>query len=481
MSSNLTAITPIDGRYHSKVKDLHQYFSEAALMRYRILIEIEWFIFLFNELSLPETRVLEPDELRLLRGIYETFDVEDAQKVKDIEKTTNHDVKAIEYFIKDQLRNGGDSAKKLEQDLEFIHFGCTSADINNLSYSCMVRDFLERDLDATLSGLIRDLHNLAVETKEAAMMGRTHGQPATPTTMGKEMINFVSRLEREFAILKTIKLQGKINGAVGNFNAHMACYPDVDWMQASKDFVESLGLDPNLYTAQIEQHDCLADVFDAVKRINTILIDYARDMWGYISFGYFKQKVVKGEVGSSTMPHKVNPIDFENGEGNLGLSVAVLEHLARKLPISRFQRDLTDSTVLRNVGVGFAYAILGYKSIIRGISKCLINEARVAEDLNSTWELLAEPIQMVMRKNRIEGAYEQLKELTRGKDGMNEKVVRKFIEGLKIDKEDKERLMKMTPASYIGAAIKLVEAYDFDADEAGGCGPSGCGSCNGCG
>lgn len=337
MEHHLLAISPIDGRYTDKVGYLSQYFSEAALMRYRTLIEVEWLIYLFNEVELEGTKRLDSMELRLLRGIYEQFDTLNAMRVKEFEKTTNHDVKAIEYFIKEQLKDG-----PLEQYLEFIHFGCTSEDINNLAYSCMIRDFLERELYVVLSGLVQEIHAMAVTNKSVAMMSRTHGQPASPTTLGKELINFVSRLERELGFLMNGKfIEGKINGAVGNFNAHDFVYPGVDWVNVSKEFVESLGFEVNMYSTQIEQHDGYAEVFDAVKRINTIILDFDKDMWGYISLGYFGQRVVEGEVGSSTMPHKVNPIDFENSEGNLGIANALLEHFSSKLPISRMQRDLT--------------------------------------------------------------------------------------------------------------------------------------------
>ena len=414
MEHHLLAISPIDGRYTDKVGYLSQYFSEAALMRYRTLIEVEWLIYLFNEVELEGTKRLDSMELRLLRGIYEQFDTLNAMRVKEFEKTTNHDVKAIEYFIKEQLKDG-----PLEQYLEFIHFGCTSEDINNLAYSCMIRDFLERELYVVLSGLVQEIHAMAVTNKSVAMMSRTHGQPASPTTLGKELINFVSRLERELGFLMNGKfIEGKINGAVGNFNAHDFVYPGVDWVNVSKEFVESLGFEVNMYSTQIEQHDGYAEVFDAVKRINTIILDFDKDMWGYISLGYFGQRVVEGEVGSSTMPHKVNPIDFENSEGNLGIANALLEHFSSKLPISRMQRDLTDSTVLRNVGMAFAYCILSYKATIRGLAKCIPNKKLIQDDLSEKWELLAEPIQMIMRKNLIPGAYEKLKELTRGKDAL---------------------------------------------------------------
>lgn len=472
------AISPLDGRYSDKVDYLSQYFSEAALIRYRVLIEIEWFIFLFNDLKLKGTTVLKPTELKILRSIYEQFDVVDAQRVKDIEKVTNHDVKAVEYLLKEKLKGG-----PIEEYLEFLHFACTSEDINNLSYACMLRDFLERDFVPILSGLIQEIYAMAVSYKSLPMLSRTHGQPASPTTLGKELINVVARLERELSILDSSKfLMGKINGAVGNFNAHISAYPDVDWITASKDFIEGFGLVPNLYTTQIEPHDCLSDIFDAVKRLNTIILDFDRDMWTYISMGYFKQRVVSGEVGSSTMPHKVNPIDFENSEGNLGLANAFLEHLSAKLPVSRMQRDLTDSTVVRNIGSAFAYCVLGYKSTIKGLSKCEVNKDLIKAELKDKWELLAEPIQTVMRKNLVKDSYEQLKQLTRGKGGMSKQTVQKFINALKISAADKKQLLALTPEKYTGLAEKLVDNYELGiAAGKEGCGPSGCGGCQGCG
>lgn len=477
MENKLLAVSPIDGRYNDKIEHLSQYFSEAALMRYRILIEIEWFIFLFNDLKLPGTKELETMEMHFLRTIYEQFDVENAKRVKEIEKVTNHDVKAVEYFIKEQLNDG-----PLEKYSEFLHFGCTSEDINNLSYSCMVRDFVDRDFIPTVSGLVREIFEKAQDYKSLSMMSRTHGQPATTTTLGKELINVVARLEREICILAEGKFHlGKINGAVGNYNAHMVAYPDVDWIDVTCRFVDSLGLIPNLYTIQIEPHDGLADIFDCIKRINNIILDFDRDMWGYISLGYFKQKAVKGEVGSSTMPHKVNPIDFENSEGNIGIANALLEHMSSKLQISRMQRDLSDSTVLRNVGLVAAYGILAIKSTIKGFSKCEVDKKIIKHDLKDRWELLAEPIQMVMRKNLVPDAYEKLKELTRGKK-INKAAVQDFIKSLKLPAKDEKNLLDLTPENYTGLAEKLVERYELSTDlDQVGCGPSGCGGCQGCG
>ncbi len=473
---NLLAISPLDGRYADKIDYLSQYFSEAALMRYRVLIEIEWFIHLFNEAKLKGTKPLKSTELKILRSIYEQFDLVDAKRIKDLEKTTNHDVKAVEYFIREKVKNG-----PIEKYSEFIHFGCTSEDINNLSYACMLRDFIEREYVPIVSGLVQEIYSKAVEYRKVPMLSRTHGQPATPTTLGKEFINVVSRLERELEIgMKGEFLMGKINGAVGNYNAHHVAYPEINWMDVSKKFVQGLGIGVNVYTTQIEPHDCLADVFDSMKRINNIILDFDRDMWTYISLGYFSQETVKGEVGSSTMPHKVNPIDFENSEGNIGLANAIFEHLSAKLPVSRMQRDLSDSTVLRNVGMACSYSILAYKSTIKGLSKCVVNKKVIQDDLRDRWELLAEPIQTVMRKNMLPNSYEKLKELTRGKDGITKAVVQKFIKSLKIPAKDKSALLSLTPEKYIGLAEKLVDSYNLKiSSDSSGCGGN-CGGCGGC-
>lgn len=476
MENSLLAVSPLDGRYSSKVENLSQYFSEAALMRYRILVEIEWFIFLFNTLKLKGTRLLKTTELRILRSIYEDFDVVNAVRVKEIEKVTNHDVKAVEYFIKENLKG-----TSLEKYLEFIHFACTSEDINNLSYSCMLRDAVDRDILPLLSGLVQEIYAMAISVKSVAMMARTHGQPASPTTLGKELINVVARLEKEMAVLSSwVFLPGKMNGAVGNYNAHTVAYKDVDWEKASEKFVNGLGLDFNPYTTQIEPHDGFASLFDSVRRINTIVLDFDRDMWTYISLGYFGQKVKKGEVGSSTMPHKVNPIDFENSEGNLGLSNALLSHMSEKLPISRMQRDLTDSTVARNIGSALAYAFLAYKSTMRGLSKCTVNKIAISADIKDMWVLLAEPIQVVMRKNLVPEAYEKLKTLTRGKGDLTKAKIHQFVKSLKIPASDKKVLLALTPEKYIGLAVKLVEDYKLKI-AVSGCGSGGCGGCNGCG
>ncbi|MDP2642673.1 MAG: adenylosuccinate lyase [Candidatus Peregrinibacteria bacterium] len=475
MEHSLLAISPLDGRYSDKVSYLSQYFAEAALMRYRVLVEIEWFIFIFNDLDLAGVK-LDSKKIRMLREIYEDFDIDCAKKIKEIERTTNHDVKAVEYFIKEKL-----AKTDLEKYSEFVHFACTSEDINNLAYSCSMRDFLEREYLVTVKDLVKEVYSLASANRAVAMLARTHGQVATPTTLGKEMINFVVRMEKEVEVLASFTaLPGKINGAVGNYNAHVVAYKNIDWQDAGKKFVESLGLSFNAYTTQIEPHDGFAFVFDSVKRLNTILLDFDRDMWTYISLGYFGQRTIKGEVGSSTMPHKVNPIDFENSEGNLGVANALLSHMSEKLPISRMQRDLTDSTVLRNVGSAFAYSILAYKGTIKGISKCEVNKKVIQDDLKDRWEVLAEPIQVVMRKNLVKNSYEQLKELTRGKGGISKTTVQSFVKKLKIKAEDKKALLDLTPEKYVGLATKLVDEYELQSSEGlGGCGSGGCGSCGG--
>ncbi len=453
MRDPLTNISPLDGRYGPKVDELRLFFSEMALMRYRIQIEIEWFIFLFQEAKLEGTRVLTAAEISELRDLFEKFDLVNANRIKEIEKTTNHDVKAIEYFIKENLKNSS-----LEAYFEFIHFGCTSEDINNLAYALILKDSLVQVVNPVLTGVAELIYDLAKKHKDEAMMARTHGQPASPTTVGKEFLNVLVRLEHQITGLQSIKIMGKMNGAVGNFNAHAAAYPELNWQGLSKKFIQSVGLEPNLYTTQIEPHDFMAEIFDNLKRINVILIDFNRDLWGYISLAYFKQKTKEGEVGSSTMPHKVNPIDFENSEGNLGIANALLEHLSHKLPLSRFQRDLTDSTVLRNIGSAIAYSVLAYKNCIQGIGKLELNHERLQNDLNETWELLAEPIQTVMRKYKVENAYEQLKILTRGKK-INREAISEFIETIQIPDEAKIQLKNLTPAKYIGLAVELVDSY----------------------
>jgi adenylosuccinate lyase len=453
MSDPVNNISPLDGRYGSKVEDLRPYFSESALMKYRVKVEVEWFIFLCNEVKLKGTRVWQPTELQELRGIYEYFDAVSANRVKAIEKTTNHDVKAIEYFIKENLKESA-----FEPYLEFIHFGCTSEDINNLSYALMLKGAIDGVALPVLYGLEEKIHELAMRYADIPMMARTHGQPASPTTLGKELINFLARVERQAEGLSEIEVMGKINGAVGNYNAHIVAYPNIDWLDVSKKFVQKLGLKATTYTTQIEPHDFYAEIFDAFRRLNTIIIDMDRDIWTYISMGYFKQRLKKGEVGSSTMPHKVNPIDFENSEGNLGMANAMFGHFSEKLPVSRMQRDLTDSTVMRNIGSAIGYSLLAYKNCIQGLGKLELNKAALKADLDDNWELMAEPIQTVLRKYKVTGAYEKLKDLTRGKT-VTKAVMARFITGLPIPEAEKKKLKELSPSKYIGLASKLVAAY----------------------
>ena len=453
MRDSLANISPLDGRYESKVDELSGYFSEAALMKYRIMVEIEWFIFLCQDAKLEGTHQWTSGEIEQLRSIYLNFDIVNAERVKSIERTTNHDVKAIEYFIKENLKETA-----FEPYGEFIHFACTSEDINNLSYALILRDARDKILLPILTGIAEILYERSVQFKDYAMIGRTHGQPATPTTLGKELINFLVRLERQIEGLYKTEILGKMNGATGNYNAHIIAYGKHNWLELSKKFIQNLGLTANLYTTQIEPHDFIAEYCDTLRRINTILIDFNRDMWTYISLAYFKQKTKAGEVGSSTMPHKVNPIDFENSEGNLGLANVLLGHFSEKLPVSRLQRDLTDSTVLRNIGSGIGYSLLAYKNCIQGMQKLEVNKAQIDVDLENSWELLAEPIQTVLRRFRIEGAYEKLKDLTRGKK-MNKKSIHSFIDGLKLPASEKKRLKSLTPSTYSGLASKLVESY----------------------
>lgn len=455
MLDPLLAISPLDGRYCEKIhQHLESYFSEFALIRYRLFIELEWFILLCNEVRLEGSRELTASEIKILRSISTDFEPADAHRVKQFEKKTNHDVKALEYFIKEHLK----AYPKLNLLAEFIHFGCTSEDINNLAYGLLLKDFGTKEFMPILSGVIESLFSMAKKYKTVPMLARTHGQPASPTTVGKELINFVARLAKQFDSLKRIERTGKMNGATGNFNAHIAAYPGVDWRGISHRFVTYLGLMPNDFTTQIEPHDTLAERFHTVSRINTILIDLCRDIWMYISFGYFKQKTLASEVGSSTMPHKVNPIDFENAEGNLGLANAIFSHLAEKLPISRMQRDLSDSTVLRNIGVAFGYSVLALKSILVGLNKLDIYEKRLNADLEANWEVLAEAIQTVLRKYKIHSGYERLKALTRGKK-IGEREMRAFVRQLKIGPKDKKRLLELTPKTYTGLASKLVDDF----------------------
>ena len=447
--STLTAISPVDGRYGNKTEDLRPIFSEYGLIRHRVLVEVRWLQALSANQGIAEVPTLSEHANNILNNIVEKFNEEDAQRVKNIERTTNHDVKAVEYFLKEKIAGNAE----LENVSEFIHFACTSEDINNLSHGLMMREGRGQALIPPMDELIKAIKQLAHDHADKPMLSRTHGQPASPTTLGKEMANVAYRLQRQRDLVASVQLLGKINGAVGNYNAHISAYPELDWPEFARQFVESLGLAWNPYTIQIEPHDYMAELFDAVARFNNILIDFCRDVWGYISLGYFKQKTVAGEVGSSTMPHKVNPIDFENAEGNLGIANAIFGHLAMKLPISRWQRDLTDSTVLRNMGVGFAYTSIALQSAMRGIGKLEANEKRLLDDLNDNWEVLAEPIQTVMRRYGIEKPYEKLKELTRGQRNTPEQLS-VFVDGLEMPESAKQALKALTPASYIGNAIE---------------------------
>jgi adenylosuccinate lyase len=447
--SSLTAVSPIDGRYGAKCADLRPIFSEYGLIRHRVLVEVRWLQMLAANPEIPEVPAFGDRANQVLNGIVDNFQLEDAQRVKNIERTTNHDVKAVEYFLKEKIAGNAE----LEAVAEFIHFACTSEDINNLSYALMLREARTQALLPQMDDLISAVKALAHEHAAQPMLSRTHGQPASPTTLGKEMANVAARLERQRTQLAAVPLLGKINGAVGNYNAHLSAYPELDWAEIAQGFVTSLGLDWNPYTIQIEPHDYIAEYFDAVARFNTILLDFDRDVWGYISLGYFKQKTVAGEVGSSTMPHKVNPIDFENSEGNLGLANAIFDHLAAKLPISRWQRDLTDSTVLRNLGVGVAHSTIAYQSTLKGMSKLEVNPQRLNEDLLNCWEVLAEPIQTVMRRYGVEKPYEKLKELTRGQ-GIDRERLQQFVATLEIPDEAKQRLLALTPENYLGNATE---------------------------
>ena len=446
--SSLTAVSPVDGRYAGKTSALRPIFSEFGLIRCRVQVEVRWLQRLAAHAGVPEVAPFSDEANALLNQLAENFQLEHAERVKEFERTTNHDVKAVEYLLKEQAKQLPELAKVNE----FIHFACTSEDINNLSHALILREGRDDVLLPLMRQLADAIRTLAVTHADVPMLSRTHGQPASPTTLGKELANVVYRLERQIAQVAAVPLLGKINGAVGNYNAHLSAYPDIDWEANAREFIESdLGLTLNPYTTQIEPHDYIAELFDAVARFNTILIDFDRDIWGYISLGYFKQRTVAGEIGSSTMPHKVNPIDFENSEGNLGIANALLQHLASKLPISRWQRDLTDSTVLRNLGVGIAHSVIAYEASLKGIGKLELNAARIAEDLNACWEVLAEPIQTVMRRYAIENPYEKLKELTRGK-GISPEALQAFIDGLDMPAEAKAELRKLTPASYIGNA-----------------------------
>ena len=446
--SSISALSPVDGRYGSKTAALRPYFSEFGLIYNRVLVEVRWLQCLAAHPQITEVSPLSAKANALLENLIESFNETAAQRVKDIESTTNHDVKAVEYYIKEQFK---DNAELLAVN-EYVHFACTSEDINNLAHGLMLKQGLEQVMLPAMQDVLSQIKQLAHHHQSQPMLSRTHGQTASPSTMGKEMANVAARLQRQLKQIKKMELLGKINGAVGNYNAHYSAYPEIDWQANAQTFVESLGLTWNPYTTQIEPHDYIAELFDAIARFNTILLDFDRDIWGYISLGFFKQKTIAGEIGSSTMPHKVNPIDFENSEGNLGIANALLQHLASKLPISRWQRDLTDSTVLRNLGVGLAHSLIAYQSTLKGISKLQLNAPRLNADLDSAWEVLAEPIQTVMRRYAIEEPYEKLKALTRGK-AINAEIMADFIDTLELPQSVKDELKKLTPANYIGNAV----------------------------
>jgi adenylosuccinate lyase len=450
MSHALLALSPLDGRYAAKVEALRPIFSEFGLMQRRVLVEIRWLIALSDEPGIVEMAPFTAQARAALNAIADEFSIADGERIKAIESETNHDVKAVEYFIKERLA----AHAELKAATEFVHFACTSEDINNLSYSLMLRDAREAVLLPSLDTLIDRMSGMADAFAAQPMLSRTHGQTASPTTLGKEIANVVARLGRQRAQIAGVKLLGKINGAVGNYNAHVVAYPEIDWPAFAQGFVESLGLGFNAYTTQIEPHDCIAELGDATRRSNTVLIDFARDIWGYISLGYFRQTLKAGEVGSSTMPHKVNPIDFENAEGNFGIANALFEHFSAKLPISRWQRDLTDSTVLRALGTAFGHTQIALDSLSKGVSKLQVDATRLNADLDASWEVLAEAVQTVMRRHGLPNPYEQLKALTRGQ-GITRESMRVFIETLALPESDKRRLLEMTPGSYIGLAEQL--------------------------
>lgn len=447
---SLTAISPIDGRYAGKCAELREIFSEYGLVKRRVLVECAWLEALCDSKEIRECKSLTASERKALRSIAADFSVDDARRVKEIEKTTNHDVKAVEYFLKEKVKG-----TSLEKRSEFIHFACTSEDINNMSHALMLRDG-KHVLRAEMDAVWGKLSEMAKAYAAVPMLAHTHGQPASPTTVGKELAVVAARLKRQAEEIDRLVMPAKMNGAVGNFNAHLSAYPDVDWEKLSRGVIESLGLRQNRLTTQIESHDGIAELFDAICRWNSVLLDLDRDVWMYVSMGYFKQRTVKGEIGSSTMPHKVNPIDFENSEGNIGLANAVMGFMARKLPVSRMQRDLTDSTTLRNMGVGFGYTLIAIRSTLKGLGKLELNESRLAADLDGNWEVLAEPIQTVMRKVGMDHPYERLKELTRGRR-VTAEIMKEFVEGLELPKADKARLLKLTPATYVGIAAKLAK------------------------
>ena len=454
MTSPLTALSPLDGRYSAKTRALQEHFSEFALMRERVAIEVAWLAALGEEASFTALKPLSSATVAEMKRVVAEFGLADAERIKAIEATTNHDVKAVEYWLRERFAGNAE----VTAAAELIHFACTSEDINNLAHGRMLKGGRDAVLLPAIERIIARLDALAREHAGLAMLSRTHGQPATPTTLGKEMANVAHRLKRARAKLAAVEMLGKLNGATGNFNAHVVAAPGVDWPRVAERFVTSLGLAYNPLTIQIEPHDALAEAFDAIARLNTILIDLDRDIWGYISLGYFKQKVKAGEVGSSTMPHKVNPIDFENSEGNLGLANALLRHLSEKLPVSRWQRDLTDSTVLRNVGVALGYCLIAYDACLRGLDKLEANPARIAADLDANWDVLAEAVQTVMRAHRIEGSYEKLKELTRGKGGITREDLHAFVKALALPEDAKRRLLELTPSTYVGLAARLARA-----------------------
>jgi adenylosuccinate lyase len=453
MTNSLSAISPIDGRYSSKVDELRPIFSEYGLIKQRVTIEILWLIALSKDTKIPEIPLFSDAITKILHGIISSFSLADAEAIKVIEKATNHDVKAVEYWLKDILKN----EKEIKKVSEFIHFGCTSEDINNLAYALMLKEGIKEIILPKIISLQKKINSYAQEYADLPLLARTHGQAASPTTLGKEFANINARLIRQIDLLKRQKFLGKMNGAVGNFNAHLAAYPSIDWNNFSRSFVESLSLEYNEYTTQIEPHDFIAEIFHNIIRINNILLDVNKDMWSYISLGYFSQRTIKNEVGSSTMPHKVNPIDFENSEGNLGLSNALLDHLSQKLPISRWQRDLTDSTVLRNMGLCLAYGHVAYDSCLKGLNKIVVNKNKINEDLEEAWEILAEPIQTVMRKHGIDNPYEKLKALTRGNKNITRKSLIEFIKNLDLPTEEKKQLLNISPQNYLGIAAILAK------------------------
>ncbi|KAG6651944.1 adenylosuccinate lyase-like [Carya illinoinensis] len=458
--SSLTALSPLDGRYWRKVKDLAPYTSEYGLIYFRVLVEVKWLLKLSRIPEITEVPSFSEEAQLYLEGLINGFSMNDALEIKTIEKVTNHDVKAVEYFLKQKCQSDPEIAKVLE----FFHFACTSEDVNNLAHALMLKEAMKTVVFPVMDELVKAICNVAKDNAHIPMLSRTHGQPASPTTLGKEMAVFAVRLSRERRDISQIEIMGKFAGAVGNYNAHLAAYPDVKWPQIAEEFVKSLGLSFNPYITQIETHDYMAKLFHAIIQFNNILVDFDRDVWGYISLGYFKQITKAGEIGSSTMPHKVNPIDFENSEGNLGVANGGLSHLSMKLPISRWQRDLTDSTVLRNMGVGLGHSILAYKSTLQGMAKLLVNEDRLSEDLNHSWEVLAEPIQTVMRRYGVPEPYEKLKELTRGRAVTKESIT-EFIEGLALPEEAKINLLKLTPHTYVGAAVELGRTVDMAVKE----------------